>query len=412
MSPGPHHAAAARPSQSCTLHEPAAAARHDGTVGIIALVPDRWSDIVMPRHQVLRRLARRFPTVWVEPAENWRAHMSPLGGRFLQMDRWHTPATGLAVLEPGFMHSEVHRPAWLMRATLRARLAVARRRLESMGVQRIILYIWRDAFASALGLVKHDLSCYHLDDEYTFDERDVPVTRCERDLLERVDQVIVHSPALMAKKGGVNPYTVEIPNGVDYAGFSEPAPEPADMATIPRPRVGYAGVIKKQLDLALLVRLAKARPDHSLVMVGPVLNVSGKDQVLAELRALPNVHFLGGKRPQELPAYVQHFDVCLMCYEVNGYTKFIYPLKVNEYLASGRPTVSAAIDAAQCFAPVVDIARDPDEWLTAIDRALTPQANTTEAVARRQAFARQHDWDSLVERMAEWFRDGLERKRT
>ena len=110
------------------------------------------------------------------------------------------------------------------------------------------------------------------------------------------------------------------------------------MASIAHPRVGYAGVIKRQLDFDLLVRLARARPQWSFVLVGPVTNVEGKEQQLAALRQMHNVHYLGGKPAKDLPSYIQHFDVCLMCYEVNDYTQYIYPLKLNEYLASGgRP---------------------------------------------------------------------------
>src|SRR5262249_15798905 len=150
-------------------------------------------------------------------------------------------------------------------------------------------------------------------------------------LIKAVDQVIVHSPALMHKKGQLNPHTSLIPNGVDFELFSHLHAEPDDMATIPRPRVGYAGVIKRHLDLPLLLRLARARPTYSFVLVGPITNIAGKEAEWAELTQLGNVHYLGGKTFAQLPAYIQHFDVCLMCYEVNAYTQYIYPMKLNEY---------------------------------------------------------------------------------
>jgi len=150
----------------------------------------------------------------------------------------------------------------------------------------------------------------------------------------------------------------------------------------------------------LLVRLAHARPDWSLVMVGPMGNVSGKEQTLADLRALPNVHFLGTKRLDALPGYVQHMDVCLMCYEINDYTKYIYPLKLHEYLAAGRPSVASPIEAVLDHSDVVVIARTAEEWLSGIAGSLAPSASGQAEVARRQARARLYDWGALAEVVA------------
>ncbi len=372
----------------------------DTSVGVIALVPDAWNNIVMPRHQVLKRLASHFPVVWVEPAYGWRECWLPSSAHFMKPDRWWSPAPGLEVVTPGRLHPSFVWPHWLALLTLRSRLATARRRLVAQGAKRIVLYIWRDEFADALGLVDHDVSCYHIDDEYSFDERDAPNSPREIELLRRVDQVIVHSAALLAKKGGINPHTARVPNGVDYLSYATPHAAFPDLAAVPRPRIGYAGVIKKQLDLALLVRLARARTEYSFVLVGPILNVTGKERQIVELKQLRNVFFLGEKSADELPAYVQHFDVCLMCYEINDYTKYIYPLKLNEYLATGRPTVSSPIDAVTRFASVVTLARTDAEWLAAVDASLEEPARAASVVESRRAFARTHEWDALVNRIA------------
>jgi glycosyltransferase involved in cell wall biosynthesis len=363
----------------------------------------------MPRHQVVRRLAARFPTVWIEPADNWREYLAPGGRRLLQRDRWCTPEPGLDVYTPGWRHPLLHRPVALSRATFRSRLEAARRRLLERGATRIVLYIWRDEFAAAVDLVAHDASCYHIDDEYSFSETETPNSPRELSLMRSVDQVIVHSPALFAKKGKVNPHTALIPNGVDFQSFASPRAEPPDLAPVPHPRVGYVGVIKKQLDLALLVRLARARPGYSFVMVGPVMNVSGKQAQLAELQALPNVRFLGEKAPADLPAYMQHLDVCLMCYEANDYTRYIYPLKMHEYLASGRPVVSTPIDAVLPHAAYVALATGDAQWLNAIDAGLAAPASDIAGMKERQDHARAHDWDALVDRVAALFEESLVR---
>ncbi len=103
---------------------------------------------------------------------------------------------------------------------------------------------------------------------------------------------------------------------------------------------------------------------------------------------------------------MQHFDVCLMCYEVNDYTKYIYPLKLNEYLATGRPVVSAPIDAVRGYGDIVSIASGDTEFAHAIEQGLSDAARTVEAVAARQRSAQGNDWDVLVARIADLFRAG------
>jgi glycosyltransferase involved in cell wall biosynthesis len=381
------------------------------SLGVIALVPDAWQDIVMPRHHVLQRLAKHFPVIWVEPARPWREYIRPFSPVFLHLDRWSEPVPSMDVLTPGFMHPRFDKLRRLAAISFRSRLAVARRWLLRKGVQRIALYIWRDEFAEALDLVPHDFSCYHIDDEYSFSEYSQPNSERELAILRRADHVIIHSPALMEKKGHINPHTSLIPNGVDFENYAANHPEPAEMVGIPHPRIGYAGVIKKQLDIGLLVRLARSRPQYSFVFVGPIGNIGGKEQQLAALKQLPNVHMLGGRPAKALPAYVRHFDVCLMCYEVNGYTRYIYPMKLNEYLATGLPIVSAPIETVLSFAEVVSIAHSDADWLAAIDRGLTAPMRGEKAVQARCAVARENDWDVLVDRIADLFRAGVERKR-
>jgi glycosyltransferase involved in cell wall biosynthesis len=375
--------------------------------GVIALVPDAWADLVMPRHQILRRLARRFPVVWIDPPGGWRSYWLPGGERFLRGRRWTSPEPGLTVLESGMLSPVVYRPSWLRRATFRLGLESARRHLLGRGATDVVLYLWRYEFSEAIDLCPHSLSCYHIDDEYSFSEVERPNDPRETALIRRVDQVIVHSSALMQKKAGLNPHTALVPNGVDYEAFSSARDEPADLRGLPRPRLGYVGVIKKQLDLALLARIARARPEWSIAMVGPVGNVQGKEHLIAELSTLPNVHFLGLKAVDELASYGQYLDVCLMCYELNDYTRYIYPLKLHEYLASGRPIVASAIPAIVEHSDVVTIAHGDEQWLAGVQRALEPRSSAKTAAEVRRARARQYDWDALAGHVADLINERL-----
>lgn len=370
--------------------------------GIIALVPDAFSGVWTTRHHVLTRLARHFPVVWVNPSPGWRELWlaGPLGKRAAQLGE--VPPE-LNILAPSRFAPELYRPKWLRVATRRARYQAACRVLKRTGVERIAIYMWRPDFADALQHLQHDFSCYHIDDEYSFSRVDLPNTAEEVSLIAAVDQVIVHSPRLMQKKGSINPRTVMIPNGVDYAAYVDRQPIPTDLAAIQGPRVGYIGVIKTQLDLNLMARVAERLAGVSFIFVGPVGHLGNKQAAWAALTALPNVYAMGSRDVSVLPAYAQHLDVSLMCYEVTDYTNAIFPLKLNEYLAAGCPVVSSRIESVVPFASVLQIADGEDSWTEAICSALNSDARSETAIAERQAVAKKYDWDTLVTRIASLF---------
>jgi glycosyltransferase involved in cell wall biosynthesis len=380
-------------------------------IGLIAAVPDAWGGPYMPRHQLLSRLARHFHVVWIDRPAEWRSYWLSAHAFRSQPRPPESLPSGFHFYRPGRWLPAVFRPRWLQTSVRRARLKSARRKLEALGCSTICLYLWRPEFDDYPDLVAHDFSCYHVDDEYSFSKVDRPNDSREVDLIKRVDQVIVHSRALLQKKGGINPHLSCVPNGVDYKSFASARPEPADLASIPHPRIGYVGVIKRQLDIALMYSLAKKHPEWRFVFVGPLLSIGDKASDLANLRSLENVHFLGNKAVEELPAYVQHMDVCTMCYEVNDYTKYIYPLKLHEYLAAGVPVVSSRVEALREFSDVVSIASDESEWSRFLARALSPEQRTAAAVASRRAVAQQYDWDHLASLVADIFKGGVERVR-
>src|SRR5262249_41544633 len=155
--------------------------------------------------------------------------------------------------------------------------------------RKVILYLWRPDAASALDLIDHDLSCYYINDEYTFSAIEQPIEAHEARLISRVDQVVIHSVALLEKKGQLNPHTTFIPNGVDYRAYATSCREPADLQAIPHPRIGYVGRVKQQLDLALLTALAQRHQAWSFVLVGPHDGIGDRAVVLQGLAQRPNV---------------------------------------------------------------------------------------------------------------------------
>jgi glycosyltransferase involved in cell wall biosynthesis len=367
-------------------------------VGVLALVPDRIMSVWTTRLHVLSHLARYFHVVWCPPAREWHEGLTPRQKREEATDVPLPP--GFIACPPDAWPPAFHRPQWLSRFSMRARLKRARLLLERRGCRRIILYLWRPEFAGALGEIASDLTCYHIDDEYSFSESDVPLSQEEAQLISRVDQVFIHSPGLLVKKGGINPNTAFAPNGVDFRAFATLAPEPLDLAVIPRPRIGYSGIIKTSVDWSLLVDLARRHSDWSFVFVGPRTDNGDLPRALEDLTRIPNAYFLGPKDVRTLGAYTQHFDVCVMPYRTNDYTKYVYPLKLHEYLASGRPIVGTAIRTLEDFSKVVRLATTLDQWSSALRDALSPEAQRQEQQQERQSEAHRHDWDILVRGIA------------
>lgn len=371
-------------------------------IGVLAQVHDTWGDQWQARHQLVSRLARYFWVIWMNPALGWRE--SFLHGNF----RAHRIAknaiaeadAGLEIYTPGRWLPTFYRLRWISKISLRQHVKRARKMLLRRGAKRIVLATWRARLDHGWSDIPFDARSYHIDDEYSFSPVETPIGADEMRMLREADQVFVTSRSLLQKKGGFNPHTYLVPNGVDYQAFATPRGEPEDLRTIPHPRIGYTGVLKEQLDWPLLLSLARRHPNWSFVFVGPVSGRLASFTEFGALKKLPNVFFLGAKPKSAVPAYTQNFDVCVMPYRRDDYTKYIYPLKLHEYLASGRPAVGARIHALEEFERAVQLACTEEEWSTALARALEPAANTDQERRERQAVAMLHDWDVQAWRIA------------
>lgn len=369
-------------------------------VGVVAMVPEAWGGPWTTRHHVLTRLAKYFRVVWVNPAREWRQAWWSQQSSRPSIQGTVGGSAGLTIYEDRFC-PQFCRPRTLADFFERMRMANIRRMMQAARHRKVILYIWRPEFEAALQQVPSDVRCYHVDDEYTFSDQPQPIDPREMRLLSGVDQVFIHSDALMARKGHFNANTAVIPNGVDYQAFATPAPVPRDLQAVPHPRIGYVGVIKKRLDFDLLLELADRHRDYHFVFVGPQIGLSQALPAARQLWKMPNVHLLGQKPVHELPAYVQHMDVCMLCYRVSDYTNCIYPLKLHEYLAAGVPVIGSPIQSLQQFRDVVCVARTADEWSAALAQSIAPHSRSDEQAALRRRVASQYEWNGLVLRIVD-----------
>lgn len=369
-------------------------------VGVVAFVPEEWGGPWLSRHQVMTRLSRYFHVVWAEPATNWRELV--LGSR-KQVNRSHRSEAfpeGFALYQPGRWLPGFGRPTWLASWTAAERGRRAAGLLHRRGCKAVIFYLWRPYFDRVLNGNSYDLSCYHIVDEYSFSPSEQSLSEREVRLIQRVDQVFIHSPALLERKGQFNPHTRFVPNGVDYQAFATTHAEPADLKEIPHPRLGYIGIIKTQLDFQLLLDLAGRHMEWSFVFVGPRGKLGPDVMLVDQLAKFRNVHFLGHKAKEVACAYPQHMDVCLLPYKINDYTKYIYPLKLHEYLAGGKPIVGTSIRSLLDFAHVIKLASTQSEWSRALTESLVPGMVSNKEIQNRRAIAKQADWGTLVHSIA------------
>jgi glycosyltransferase involved in cell wall biosynthesis len=163
----------------------------------------------------------------------------------------------------------------------------------------------------------------------------------EQELIDRADLVFTGGSSLYEAKKDRHDSVHLFPSSVDRAHFAKARkalPEPEDQARIPHPRLGFYGVIDERFDTELLGDIAEMRPDWHFVMVGPIVKISEEDLPKGE-----NIHYLGGKKYEQLPTYLSGWDVALMPFAMNESTQFISPTKTPEYLAGGKPVVTSPI---------------------------------------------------------------------
>jgi len=214
----------------------------------------------------------------------------------------------------------------------------------------------------------------------------------ERRLMERADVVFTGGHRLWEAKRQQHENAHPFPSSVDVSHFArarQGLPTPPDQARISGPRIGFYGVIDERFDIELLRELATRRPDWQFVLLGPTVKIDPED-----LPRGANLHYLGMKSYDELPAYLSGWDVAILPFAKNEATEFISPTKTPEYLAGGVPVVSTSIrDVVRPWgeAGAVRIADGADAFEAALHAALTE--DNTMCLAKADGMLRELSWD-------------------
>lgn len=234
---------------------------------------------------------------------------------------------------------------------------------------------------------------YHCYDEYACsDDGQFHPERWAREkrVIQEADVTFVTSDKLKNRRDQIARRLPLIPNGIPEYFFECPPLTHDPIEQIPHPRVGYLGHVRPQLDFNLLQEICLHYPDWQMVFVGPIYN----EDLIRDLRKLPNVHFLGPRPHRLLPAILQQFDVGLMPFLVNESTRGLLPLKLYEYLAAGVPVVSTNLPNLDSFRSIIRLVpNEAKAFEAAIVHELGQDRATT--AARLREVARNFTWTRI-----------------
>jgi glycosyltransferase involved in cell wall biosynthesis len=218
--------------------------------------------------------------------------------------------------------------------------------MRKMKFENPINMVFNPAAGLLAGKLGEEKLIYYCVDEYTaFTGAANGLREIEENLFEKSDAVIVSAEKLFDDKKKYNKNTFIIRHGTDWNHFrtalNEETEIPADIKDLPKPIIGFHGLLADWVDFELLKKTAEKFNNGSVVLIGKIaVDAERKIKILDNVK---NIHFLGRKPYETLPAYCKNFDVALNPFEINELTLAANPLKVREYLAAGLQVVSTDI---------------------------------------------------------------------
>ncbi|HEV2862299.1 MAG TPA: glycosyltransferase [Pyrinomonadaceae bacterium] len=377
---------------------------------IVLISSVEWGFLWQIPQEVSLRLARAGNRVLYVENTGVRSPSLQDAGRVAQrLGRWadsllshgvRSVAPGVSVVSPLVLPP--FGPRWrrlVNRALLRQQVARAARRL---GMRDPVLWTFLPT-DTALDIIRllatpRGVTLYHCTADFSqLTPHARGLSRSEEEVLKLCDLVFANCTRLAELCGRWNDNVHVLPPGVDLGAFAaEEGGDEGEHAR--RPVIGYVGGLHKHVDFELLAALARARPEWSFVLVGPQqASVNG-------LGALPNVRLTGQRPHGELARHVRAMDVCIVPYLNNAATETVVPVKLNEYLAAGKPVVSTAIPAVREFnerhGVLITSDGRPDSFLEALERALG-SAGDERMIARRREVAALSEWQSRLDAMSD-----------
>ncbi|HEX2486216.1 MAG TPA: glycosyltransferase [Myxococcota bacterium] len=349
----------------------------------------RWNSVYQRPHHLAARFARERTVVFVE---------EPLFPETEAPDSWDLDwaSEDLVVARPRVAVEGAGFP-WTNLRFERMTSAL----LRALGIRHHIAWLYTPlATRLALSVGPTSVAYDCMDDLSSFLGAPPEMALREAHLLRAADVVFTGGASLYRAKRALHPNVHCVPSSVDATHFRtarDPRAASDPVPAAPHPRLGFYGVLDERFDCELVDGVAAARPDWQIMLVGPVAKIDP-----ASLPRRPNLHYLGQRPYEELPAHLAHWDVCLLPFARNEATKFISPTKTLEYMAAEKPIVSTTIrDVVEPYGHVVEIADDAAGFVAACEKLLAEdaQARARRAAAMRRLVART-SWDATARAMS------------
>jgi glycosyltransferase involved in cell wall biosynthesis len=338
-------------------------------------------------------LRGRFQPGYLGPER--RKHWQTLTGRMVAEADGVWSYTGSSKTLPLTRLAALRHSSPLPRINRSLYVQLIRWHLRRLPGKRLVLWLYHPLQADLIdAFPERALLCYDWTDDWAeFDW--LPVTDRQElvagneCILRRADVVFAVSEELLRRAHAANANSYRAPNATDISALGADARDNValELADLPRPIIGYIGQIGDKIDYAMLEQVIAGRPNWSFVLVGNVW--ASKKMIVDALAVRPNVYLMGQRAYDELGGFMQGFDVCILPHLRTSLTRSMDPIKLYDYLASGKPIVSTRVAGTERFADVVYIGDTSEEFVAALDRALAEDGALTE---RRLAYARRNTW--------------------
>ncbi len=282
-------------------------------------------------------------------------------------------------------------------------LAELRRQIRKLNLKNIVIWSYVPTFTKYLDILPARIKVFDAVDNWLVHSAYQNIQdrlKVNYEYIAQHADLIFTTAEELVKFFGRQQDIYYLPNGVRWEEFAEPSKlVNRDIATLPRPIIGYVGIIQQdRIDLDLIAYLARENPKKSIVLVGPVWS-NFRQQVKDKLKDYNNIYFLGRKHYEEVPSYINQFDVGIVPHLVNDFGKHTSLLKIFEYLALGKPVVTTPTAGTNNLSGMIKVALTPEKFNQAIIEELAQ--DNEQARMQRREFARQQSWQNRLDFMME-----------
>ena len=362
-----------------------------------------WSGDPLSKTHLMRVFAKDNRILWINAIANRMPTTSPkdVSRIYKKLKAFtepiHKVEHNIFVLNPLAFPS--YGNGFILEINQRFLASQVKKAMHRLQFENVVNMVFNPAAGMIAGQLGESKVIYYCVDEYTaFTGASHGLKEIEDSLFRRADLVIVSAEKLFDSKKHFNPNTFVIRHGTDWHHFRTALcpelPLPVDIADLPRPIIGFHGLLADWVDYELIKKVAERFENGSVVLVGQT-SVDAKQKIKV-LDGVPNIHMLGRKPYEELPAYCKAFDVALNPFEINELTLAANPLKVREYLAAGLPVVSTDIPEVRVLDDCL-VGTDHEDFIRKIEYALEnpkPRNEVSNAIAHES-------WESKVDELRE-----------